>query len=210
MNILEKMDLSEDIGIYYELSSEEQNEYHKEILEFANNNKLNLINYLSDIHPNKFLNINIIYIALAEAPEKWGDFLFEEFKRVFKIAKSQKKPFEYIECLDFPFNFENRNFQFIDNIIRYLETELNDPNDAVRYQSLYLLDVWIEDEEFVKYRSIIEHMAKKQNDKNWKIRNLTYIIFTGRPLLPNLEFKQSFFDKIRVNGYLFDSNPYKI
>ena len=91
-----------------------------------------------------------------------------------------------------------------------MATKLNDANDAVRYQSLSLLDVWIEDEEFVTYRNIIEQMAKKQNDKNWKIRNLTYIIFTGRPMLPGVEFKQSFFDKLRVNGFLFDSNPYKM
>ena len=90
MNILEKMDLSEDVGIYYELSSEEQDEYHKEILEFANNNKTSLINYLNDINPNKFTSINIIYIALADDPEKWGDFLFEEFKRIFKLAKTKK------------------------------------------------------------------------------------------------------------------------
>lgn len=210
MNILEKMDLSEDPSDFYVLDDENQQLQINEILDFANNNFATLKDYCNNVKPSQFINLNIIYIALATQPEKWGDFLFDEFKRMFELAKTKKETFKYLECLDFPFNFENRHYQFIDNIIRFLGTQLDSPIDAVRYEALFFLDIWIEEEEFFTYKNIIEQMAKKQNDKNWKIRNLTFGIFTGRPLLPNVEFKLNFMDKLRVNGFLFSSDPYKL
>jgi hypothetical protein len=53
-------------------------------------------------------------------------------------------------------------------------------------------------------------MAKRQNDENWKIRYMTHFIFKDRPKLPGVEFKLSFIDKLRGNGFLFSSNPYRI
>lgn len=210
MNILEKMDLSEDPSDFYVLNDEEQQVQINEILTFAEYNFEKLKDYCNNINPSKFINVNIIYIALATKPEKWGDFLFSEFKRIFELAKTKKEIFDYLDCLNFPFNFENRNYQFIDSIIRFLGTQLDSPIDAVRFQALSLLDDWIEDEEFFTYRNIIEQMAKMRHDKNWKIRNRTFVIFTGRPMLENFDFKLSFFDKLRVNGFLFSSNPSRI
>lgn len=209
-NIIERLEDDKELDFYYDLTDDEQENYHKEILNFANENRSTMIDYIHKIKIVRFSPLDPIYSALATDPENWGDFLFEEHKRVFKIAKNSKKTHDVLESLEFYFNYENQNFQFKDNIIQYLASELEHPNDAVRYQSLSLLDEWIDDVDFPKYRHIIELMAKRKDDKNWKVRNLTFIIFTGRPLLPNVEFKQSFLDKLRVKGFLFDSQPYRI
>lgn len=209
-NIIERLEEDKELDYFYSLSVDEQEEYLKEILDFANENRSTMIDYIHKIKIARFSHLEAIYSALAIDPQNWGDFLFEEHKRVFKIAKTSKKTHDVLESLEFYFNYENQNFQFKDNIIQYLASELEHPNDAIRFQSLYLLDEWIDDVDFPKYRHVIERMAKRKDDENWKVRNLTYTIFTGRPLLPNIEFKQSLLDKLRVKGFLFSSNPYRI
>lgn len=208
--ILNKLDLDKDQEKFLELTPEERGVLLNEILTFGNNNRNELINYCYNIEPTQFCNLEVIYEALAKDPDNWGDFIFEEFKRIFKQAKQSKNPFTYTSCLDIGIYFENKNKPFVDKIITFLTGELDSSIDDFRHRALWFLSDWIDDEYSYKYKKTIDKMSELINDPNWKIRYITNLVIIERPFASNYHLTLSFWDKVRGKYTLFFSNPFEI
>lgn len=210
MNILEKLDLDKEQEKYLDYTTEEQNILLAEILSFANNNRARLIDYCHQIEPKQFCNLEVIYEALAKDPDNWGEFIYEEFVRIFNGAKQSQNPFTYMSCLDIGLYFENKNKAFVDNIIRFLSNELDNKIDDFRHRALWFLSDWIDDEYSYKHKKTIDKMATLINDNNWKIRYITFLVFKDRSFSVNYKLSQTFWDKIRSKFTFFFSNPFVI
>lgn len=209
-NILDKLDLDKEQTKYLDLTIEEQDVLLEEILIYANNNKSEIINYCHKIEPTQFCNLEVIYEALARDPDNWGEFIYEEYKRILNNAKKSSDPFHYTSCLDVGLYFETKNKPFADKIIKLLTKELDNPIDAIRHRALWFLSDWIDDEFSAKYRLSIDKMAERINDSNWKIRYITNLVFKGRSFATNYQLNLSIWDKIKGKYSIIFSNPFEI
>lgn len=195
--VLDKLDLDKEQEAYYSLSRKEQEKLLEEILVYASENRAAIINYCHKIEPTQFCSLELIYEALAKDPDNWGEFIYEEFKRILSGAKNSTNPFHYTSCLDIGLYFEEKNKPFVEKIIKLLHHELDNPSDAIRFRALWWLSDWVADEYAVKYRSTIDKMAERINDSNWKIRFLTNLLFKDKIYASSYKLDLGFWDRIR-------------
>src|SRR5689334_21823710 len=113
-NIIDKLNSDPGKSAFFELSDEDQERYLNEILLYANSNKKEIILYCLNTEPTLFCNLDLVYEALARDSGNWGDFIFEEYKRIFEGAKSSPVPFQYTACLDVGLYFEDKSKPFAD------------------------------------------------------------------------------------------------
>lgn len=208
--ILDKLDQDKEQDLYLSLSIEEQDLLLGEILEFANQNESALLNYCKKIEPARFCNLEVIYIALAKDTDKWGDFIANEYTRIFNAAPNSENPFEYLSCLDVGSYFDDNNKPFVDKIIRLLAKELEHPNDAIRHRALWFVSDWIDESNSKKYKSTIDKMADRIHDNNWKIRYIADLIFKDKPFSSYHQLKLNFWDRFKSNNSFIFSNPFEI
>lgn len=208
--ILKRLEAYNQLDNLLELDPKEYEFFLIDILNFANNNKTLFINFCRKIEPTQHCILEVIYEAIVNEPDLWGDFLYEEFKRIFNGAKSVSNPFHYTSCLDIgPFLYK-RSSHLEEKIVTLLSKELDSPIDALRHRALWFLADWIDDEYHAKYKQTIDKMAERIHDNNWKIRFITLLVFKERAFAKNYRLKLSFWDTFKGKNSLFFSSPYDI
>jgi hypothetical protein len=207
--ILDLLDSDKEQDHYIFLSEEEQKVILDEILIFANNNKSTLIQYCHKIIPTQFCNLELIYEALAKDPVNWGEFICEEFKRIFSSASKSNDPFDYTYCLDVALFFEETNNPLGDKIINILLKELDNPIDALRHRAVWFLSDWIDEEDITKYKFAIDKMLTRLKDSNWKVRYITYFVLKEKLPASDNRLKINSWDKLRGKYLMsFFSSPF--
>jgi hypothetical protein len=209
-SVLDLLDLDKEQDYFMSLSSEQEETYLTEILAFANKNRSAIIDYCMKIEPTMFCSLEVVYEALSKDSDNWGEFIYEEFKRIFSGAKKSIDPFQYTRCLDIGLCFEEKNKPFVDKIINLLAVELDSPVDALRHRALMFLSDWIDDEDSSKYRSVMDKMLTKLRDSNWKIRYYTYYLLKDRSLLLGRPLTLNILDKFRGKYLFMFSSPFEM
>ncbi len=209
-NVIDFLESDKEQDKYLDLSKAEQEKLLDDILLFANSNKTELINFCHRTEPGQFCTLELVYEALAKDTETWGDFIYDEFKRIIEGAKTSADPFLYTSCLDVGFCFGNKNAPYAQRIISLLAGELDSPLDGLRHRVLWFLSDWVAEGNELKHASIIEKMADKIRDPNWKIRYLAYILLKERQLPSGYKLKLGFWDMFRAKSTILFSSPFEI
>ncbi len=152
-----------------------------------------------------FSGISVIYEALSTTPQRWGQFFKEEYERAFASAEKSENPFEILECLEEISFVEGSKIDYNAEIINILSNYLTNPNDVLRYKSIWLIGDWITKENSKNYPQIVAELRNNLVDRNWKIRYITKGVLEDIGRLPT-GYSINFLDKVRGKIY----NPYKI
>lgn len=209
-NLIETMEKDKELDRYLSLSTKEKMKFLDDILLYANNNRNAIIDFCHRTEPAQFCNLDLVYEALAEDAANWGEFIYEEFRRIIEAAKKVDDPFTYTECLDIGLYFEDKSAPYVQKIIDLLVKELDSPLDALRHRAVWFLSDWIEDQSDLRHAEVVKKMAERIHDKNWKIRYLTHLVLKDKPLPSGNTLKLSFWDTFRGKFSILFSSPFDI
>ncbi|OIV40181.1 hypothetical protein BKM63_19735 [Flavobacterium johnsoniae] len=139
--------------------------------------------------------ISLIYYSLSECENYsfWNDFLTKEFIRVFEIAINQNKMEKLYPLLE-NITVDETNSLDAEKVREILVKELDNQKLQIRFNSLSLLEYWLDFDGLGIKQSVISKLREKTKDTNWKIRWNAHKMLTGR----NIQVKDlSLMDKIR-------------
>lgn len=205
-NIQSNIKVFEDIINIDELLSltdHEQNREIKKINSLAKEYPKDLSKYCNSISDFKESNLSSIYFALSEDSDTWGDFLANEFIRLFEKAKgsSDEKLYHILSEIICEYKAS-----YSSKVANYLYNELNNTTDKVRLKALCYIDYWMDLENIQKSDPIIQKIIKMLKDSHWKVRWMANNILTEFNIFPKEEIVISFTDKLRGKY----GNPYEI
>ena len=177
MNSLEEK--KDEIVNFYDLEKESDRE--KLIEEIRKYSEIKSENELvSEIRKNfkqiSFSGIGVIYEALSKNPLKWSNFFKEEYERAFESAKKSEKAFEILDSLEEIGFVDKTRLESRGEIIEFLESNLSNNNDSIRYKAIWYLGDWISEDNQDKYSNVVHKIITKLEDDNWKIRNCAKLI----------------------------------
>ncbi|CAD0000716.1 hypothetical protein [Flavobacterium salmonis] len=139
--------------------------------------------------------INLIYYSLSECENYsfWTDFLTKEFARVFEIAITHDKMNQLYPLLE-NITVDETDSLDAEKVREMLVKELDNQKLEIRFNSLALLDYWLDFNGVGIQQSVISKLREKTKDTNWKIRWNAHKILTDR----KIQVKDlSLMDKIR-------------
>lgn len=139
--------------------------------------------------------ISLIYYSLSECENYsfWNDFLTKEFIRVFEIAINQNKMEKLYPLLE-NITVDETNSLDAEKVREILVKELDNQKLQIRFNSLSLLEYWLDFDGLGIKQSVISKLRDKTKDTNWKIRWNAHKMLKGR----NIQVKDlSLMDKIR-------------
>lgn len=101
MKLIEQLKYHEkdELTDWYVYEDTKQRAFLKEIVSFSKTNPEDLKRYCKSILPTEFSTLSLIYEALSRYSNNWSAFLFEEIKRVIKLAETQRIEASYMEVL---------------------------------------------------------------------------------------------------------------
>lgn len=139
--------------------------------------------------------INLIYYSLSECENYsfWTDFLTKEFARVFEIAITQNKMDQLYPLLE-NITVDETDSLDAEKVREMLVKELDNQKIEIRFNSLALLDYWLDFDGVGVKQSVISKLRNKTKDSNWKIRFNAHKLLKER----NIQVQDlSLIDKIR-------------
>lgn len=191
-------DFQADIHNFYEIEDEAtEKQLLKDILSYANTvGESHFAKEVRMLFPNlPYSDIGVIYEALSENPEKWGNFYVEQYKLTFQEAENANEAFEILDNLEEICFADDTGFGA--DIIRLLEPYLDHSKPALRYKAIWYMGDWVGTDNKRRYPQIVRKIKERLNDNNWRIRCMTKGILEDMEELPK-GYKLSFFDKIRA------------
>lgn len=139
--------------------------------------------------------ISLIYYSLSECENYsfWNDFLTKEFARVFEIAINQNKMAQLYPLLE-NITVDETDSLDAEKVREILVKELDNKILKIRFNSLSLLEYWLDFDGIGIKQSVISKLREKAKDTNWKIRWNAYNMLKER----NIQVQDlSLMDKIR-------------
>ena len=127
--------------------------------------------------------INLIYYSLSECENYsfWTDFLTKEFARVFEIAITQNKMDQLYPLLE-NITVDDSDSLDSEKVREMLVKELDNQKPEIRFNSLTLLDYWLDFNGVGIQQAVISKLRDKTKDTNWKIRWNAHKILTDRKI----------------------------
>ena len=127
--------------------------------------------------------INLIYYSLSECENYsfWTDFLTKEFARVFEIAITQNKMDQLYPLLE-NITVDDSDSLDAEKVREMLVKELDNQKPEIRFNSLALLDYWLDFNGVGIQQAVISKLREKTKDTNWKIRWNAHKILTDRKI----------------------------
>jgi len=127
--------------------------------------------------------INLIYYSLSECENYsfWTDFLTKEFARVFEIAITQNKMDQLYPLLE-NITVDDSDSLDAEKVREMLVKELDNQKPEIRFNSLALLDYWLDFNGVGIQQAVISKLRDKTKDTNWKIRWNAHKILTDRKI----------------------------
>jgi len=203
---IESQSVFENIMNIEELLSLSENELDKEIKKIsalAEEYPQDLSKYCNNILDFKESNVSSIYFALSEKSDSWGDFLANEFIRLFEKAKlnNDEKIYDILDEIicDYKSSYSPK-------VAGYLYNQFNNPTDKIRLKALWYIDSWMDLENIQKSDYAVKKIVKMLKDDNWKVRWMANDILTTFKIFQKKEIEISFIDKIKAKF----GNPYEI
>ncbi len=146
LNLMLIEDIKQKIVNFYDFSESEEENILKEIRDLALKDKPQFIEDVRNHYPQFDMSgIEVIYEALSDDPEKWGDFFAEEFKRAFADAKNSFQAKEILRVLEDISLMEKVNYPFAGDIIKVLAENIHSNIETIQYFALYYLADWLDD-----------------------------------------------------------------
>jgi hypothetical protein len=139
--------------------------------------------------------ISLIYYSLSECENYsfWNDFLTKEFARVFEIAINQNKMAQLYPLLE-NITVDETDSLDAEKVREILVKELDNKILEIRFNSLSLLEYWLDFDGIGIKQSVISKLREKTKDTNWKIRWNAHNMLRER----NIQVQDlSLMDKIR-------------
>lgn len=139
--------------------------------------------------------ISLIYYSLSECENYsfWNDFLTKEFARVFEIAINQNKMAQLYPLLE-NITVDETDSLDAEKVREILVKELDNKILEIRFNSLSLLEYWLDFDGIGIKQSVISKLREKAKDTNWKIRWNAHNMLKER----NIQVQDlSLMDKIR-------------
>ncbi|MFG4003076.1 hypothetical protein [Flavobacterium aquidurense] len=139
--------------------------------------------------------ISLIYYSLSECENYsfWNDFLTKEFARVFEIAINQNKMAQLYPLLE-NITVDETDSLDAEKVREILVKELDNKILEIRFNSLSLLEYWLDFDGIGIKQSVISKLREKTKDTNWKIRCNAHNMLKER----NIQVQDlSLMDKIR-------------
>lgn len=192
-----------NIDALLSLNKKELDKEIKKINVLAEKHPQDLTAYCEGVTDFKEGNLSSIYFALSENSNIWGDFLANEFIRLFEKAKksSDKEIYDTMDDIicDYKASYSSK-------VSNYLYNELSSTTDKFRLKALLNIDLWMDFENIQKSDYIVQKIVKMLKDNHWKIRWVANNVLTNFNIFQKEEIEISFIDKIR--GKI--GNPYEI
>ena len=130
-SILERLIEDPELDKFYDLNDEEQKKFLNEILLFSNDNQQEIKNLCLKITPDFFSIHSIIFEALSEDWDKWGEFLTDEFIRIYKNAKKVSNSIDYCDCLS-SICFPETDKIYTKKVIDFIIKDIDNSNDHLK------------------------------------------------------------------------------
>jgi ribosomal protein S24E len=201
-------DLKNEIVNYYDFDEIQREVIIAKLVEIVGvSDKNTLIKEIrTDYAQSNESGISIIYEAVTHHAEAWGDFIIEEYKRAFELAKKDSSKINILGCLDELGFVKNKNSELGRKVVTVLENNISDSNFAIRHRAINFIGDWIEEENKGKYQPTIIKVQEKLKDVNWKVRHIAELVLSDISALPT-GFSRPLIDKLRVYfGKPFDLN----
>lgn len=167
-----------------------------DILQYANANPQTFTVDVNEIRFDKdLLPLPIILEALSKDTANWGQFYVDLLDDIFETAKHAEKPYEILTNLMEFAHIENDDKPFVQKIANRLYNELSSTNLTTKLAAIWTLPGYLHNK-FITNRNIMtDALHKLLNDRNWKVRVVTYKALYFEELLPP-GYKLAFTDKL--------------
>lgn len=154
---------------YLDLDEKDSEQLINDVLNLANENETDLIEYCKNDVYAKIDKLELIYLALSEKYLRWETFLTNEFIRIFEISKKNNTFKTLSHLLD---NLiPNDDFTILSDKVRvYLTEEIDSKNLITQLKALEYLNYWLNEDILKKEQHIHNKIKSKKTDKNWRIR----------------------------------------
>ena len=196
----------ESIRNYWEDISESlRQQLLKDILEYANTNPQTFRQDVGKIQFDyELMPLPVILEALSKDTDNWGQFFVDTLDAIFKTAETAVKPQVILRFLSEFTYIENDERPFVQKIVDRLYNETDADNLAIKLAALWMLPVFLTNPSVKNKSQIIDALQQKLNDKNWKVRYVTYKSLSFDDLLP-AGYKLAMVDRLRK--YILGAPP---
>lgn len=191
---------------YYDLDESEQDMILAQIRAYATANKLKFLQEVRDLDPqDESSPLALIYEALANAPDNWGDFFSQEIKRIMDLGLTLEKPENvFAHLYELIFNLENRDAPHLRMVLDTLGQYLETTTSIVRREALYLINGILDINNSNQYPALVSTIKALLKDPDWRVRYLAFSTLKDAGALSE-SYQLPFLDRLRRQ---FQS-PYK-
>lgn len=210
-SISEEENVFQNIMPLSELLSLDQKETDRKVEHInllAEKNPESLLKYCQQVVDFEETNVRTIYFALSEKSHHWESFLYEEFTRLFELAKTSNISNDIFDVLEeISDDGDEENDQLSEKVLDYLYNQLENSNDNIRGKAIWFISLWMfNDGDLQKNNPIVQRVHKLLKDDHWKVRWIANKTLSSFDIFSEEEIKIPFKDKLR--GRL--GNPYEI
>jgi len=186
------------IKSYWETDSDDpRRELRSEILQYANSNvedfkqEVEEVQFDTDLSP-----LPVVLEALSKNTDEWGQFYVDTLDKIFEQAKQIEKPNDILSNLsEFTFIEEDER-PFVQRIVDKLYKETDGDMLLTKLAAIWTLPTFLSNPSIRNRSQMINSLQQKLQDKNWKVRYVTFKSLGFENLLPP-NSKLSFGDQIR-------------
>lgn len=199
-------DIEDQIDNFSDLTGVEQEALFSTIRKRAAADKVAFKTYVSGLEYGLYSPRQVIYEALYEKPQGWGDFLFEELQRFILEAKNgHQGAIDDLTSIYYLSNPEGMPPEFYARVVNFLSKHLNASHPRIRARCMEEIMDAKEDYEVELSAEQIKKVQQLLTDDDFKVRINTYSYLNDGELLPK-GFQVPFLDKWRAKltgkGYL--------
>jgi len=205
-SIVERLKNDIELEMYFGLSDEDSEQYLNEILRYCDTNFEDVKKLCQKTIPSSVSPHYVIFTALSQDWEKWGGFLVDEYIRIYKNAKKDSDPEEYMDSLlsiEIPDSDKSRFKKIID----YIFLDIRNSDDRIVQMAIQQLGYLIDESNYQEHKNYIDQIKSNVNHPNRKIRLTTFEFLKYFPQIPKTEYKLQISDQLRIKmPFLFGTN----
>ncbi len=189
---------NDDLPSWY-LDEAECRKFKHDLLKYASKNRRTFVRFVHNLNIAESECLELIYETLSEATEEWGDFLVDEHERYFDLAELNE---EYLEDLSNLIDIDLTGSELhAGKIIELLTGKINHPHEEIRYNSLWLIDDYLNVDNIRKYAKTLELILTKLEDEKREVRLEAERVLNNLNRLPQNykpKFKDLFYRKLKI------------
>jgi len=202
ISILEENE-NNQLDLWFDLDDKGTERLLNKVLNYALENPDKVKSYCSNIIPQKYSSLSIVYEALSRNHREWGAFLHDEIVRIVDLVERKEIPsscLSVLNAIDSEHMYSNSKDQY-NKIMQYLISKLNiQGRDRFNTEILNIVDWFLAEtdgtsksSEFREWTKVITELA---NNGSFKVKT------EARKVLANTEESfdlkpLTFFEKIR-------------